>query len=333
MPAALPFPVLVLGGLGGLLLVVGLAVSLIGSRTVVEERLGRYAETGGMVRTGTAAARPRKERLKPVADFLDQLGEGTDLFENTSRNLARADIKLRPAEYMALIALAGIGAAIVGTILGQSLVFGMLSGIGGLFVPGAYVKAAQARRLRQFGNQLGDMLNLVVNGLRAGYSTLQAMEAVSKELPAPISDEFRRVVQEIQLGITIEEALNHLLRRISSDDLDLVVTAINVQREVGGNLAEILDVISFTIRERVRIKGEIAALTAQGQITAWVISALPLVLVALLFLINREYVGQFWDPESPRVLGLPCGVYLLCLAGAMVGVGFAAVQKIVRIDI
>ena len=110
------------------------------------------------------------------------------------------------------------------------------------------------RRLTRFNDQLSDMLNLMVNGLRAGYSTLQAMEAVSKELPTPISDEFRRVVQEMQIGIPMDTALQNLLRRIPSDDLDFVVTAINVQREVGGNLSEILDTISFTIRERVKIK-------------------------------------------------------------------------------
>jgi tight adherence protein B len=132
----------------------------------------------------------------------------------------------------------------------------------------------------------------------------------------------------MQLGITTEEALDHMLRRIHSDDLDLVITAINVQREVGGNLAEILDVISFTIRERVRIKGEIQTLTAQGRATAWVISALPIALIGLLFLVNRTYVMQFFNPETRN-----CGIPMLCLAGLMVGSGFYATQKIVDIDI
>jgi tight adherence protein B len=119
-----------------------------------------------------------------------------------------------------------------------------------------------------------------------------------------------------------------LIRRISSDDLDLVITAINVQREVGGNLAEILDVISFTIRERVRIKGEISALTAQGRATAWVISALPIALTVLLFVVNREYIMEFFNPETRG-----CGYPLLGLAGLMIITGFIAVQKIVSIDI
>jgi tight adherence protein B len=154
------------------------------------------------------------------------------------------------------------------------------------------------------------------------------MEAVSRELPSPISDEFRRVVQEMQLGISMEEALDHLLRRISSDDLDLVITAINVQREVGGNLAEILDVISFTIRERVRIKGEIQALTAQGRATAWVISMLPVALLILLYIVNREYFMQFVDPDTRN-----CGIPMLILTAIMVGTGFYVVQRIVDIDI
>jgi tight adherence protein B len=132
----------------------------------------------------------------------------------------------------------------------------------------------------------------------------------------------------MQLGINTEEALDHMLRRIHSDDLDLVITAMNVQREVGGNLAEILDVISFTIRERVRIKGEIQTLTAQGRATAWVISALPLVLMALLYLVNRPYFMQFFNEETRN-----CGIPMLCLAGVMVASGFYASKKITDIDI
>jgi tight adherence protein B len=132
----------------------------------------------------------------------------------------------------------------------------------------------------------------------------------------------------MQLGIPMEEALDHLLRRISSNDLDLLITAINVQREVGGNLAEILDVISFTIRERVRIKGEIASLTAQGRITAWVISLLPVALVGVLFLVNRQYVMQFFNPDTRS-----CGIPMLVIAGLMIIAGFYSAQKIVAIDI
>jgi tight adherence protein B len=221
-----------------------------------------------------------------------------------------------------------VGFGVVGFIISSSMIFAGVGMIIGAFVPRMYVKRQEKSRLKKFDNQLSDMLNLMVNGLRAGFSTLQAMEAVSRELPKPINEEFHRVVQEMQLGIMMEDALDHLLRRINSEDLDLVITAINVQREVGGNLAEILDSISFTIRERVRIKGEIQALTAQGRATAWVISAMPIALVALLFLINRSYIMQFFNPETRS-----CGIPIIVLAAVMIITGFIATQKIVDIDI
>jgi tight adherence protein B len=256
------------------------------------------------------------------------MGEGTDLFASIGVSLAQADIKLRPAEFIAATVIGSVGAAGLALILGLPFLMAIPAALGGLFIPRIYVNQARRRRLKKFDDQLGDMLNLMVNGLRAGFSTLQAMEAVSHEMPTPIADEFRRVVQEMQLGITTEEALDHMLRRIHSDDLDLVITAINVQREVGGNLAEILDVISFTIRERVRIKGEIQTLTAQGRATAWVISALPIALMGMLYLVNRPYFMQFFNPETRN-----CGIPILCLALFMIGSGFYATQKIVDIDI
>ncbi len=317
------------GGLGLLFLIVGVVLSVFGERSVVEERLGRYSETGSLIVSTADVAESAGERSSPIASFFNRMWEGTDLFESISKNLVQADLKFLPVEYIALIiGVAGLG-GIIGMFVGRgSIPFGVIAMIVGAFVPHFYVLSAQRRRLKQFDNQLGDMLNLTVNGLRAGFSTLQAMESVSRELPRPISVEFRRVVQEMQLGLPMEEALDHLMRRINSDDLDLVVTAINVQREVGGNLAEILDVISYTIRERVRLKGQIQALTAQGRATAWVIAALPIVLVLLLFLTNREYILTLFTPENRS-----CGIPLMILAGGMVITGFIVVQKIVQIDI
>jgi len=321
-----PQTVLIIGGgLGLLLLVVGLAMTLLGERSVVEERLGRYAE--GQV-VSTAGDEAKKQRGSIIADYLERAGEGSDLFTNLSRDLARADLKLRPAEYIAVMVISIIVSGVIGFIISSSLIFAFIGMVVGAFLPRMYVKRQEKNRLKKFDNQLSDMLNLMVNGLRAGFSTLQAMEAVSRELPPPINEEFHRVVQEMQLGIMMEDALDHLLRRINSEDLDLVITAINVQREVGGNLAEILDSISFTIRERVRIKGEIQALTAQGRATAWVISAMPIALTALLFLINRSYIMQFFNPETRS-----CGIPIIVLAAVMIITGFIATQKIVDIDI
>jgi tight adherence protein B len=167
----------------------------------------------------------------------------------------------------------------------------------------------------------------MVNGLRAGYSIMQAMEAVSKEMPSPISDEFRRVVQEMQLGIPMETALENLYRRIPSDDLDFVITAVNVQREVGGNLSEILDTISFTIRERVRIKGEIRVLTSQVRTSGTAMALIPIFLVVFLWFLNPEYMGSFFDK------GPLCGFGALGLAGTLIVVGYVIMMKIADIEV
>jgi tight adherence protein B len=182
-------------------------------------------------------------------------------------------------------------------------------------------------RLQKFNDQLADMLNLMVNGLRAGYSTMQAMESVSKELPSPICDEFRRVVQEMQIGISMEAALDNLLRRIPSDDLDFVVTSINVQREVGGNLSEILDTISFTIRERVRIKGEIRVMTSQVRTSGTVLSLIPLFLTVILWFLNPDYLMSITDA------GTACTAGIICTIIGLIGSGYMVMMKIADIEV
>lgn len=157
---------------------------------------------------------------------------------------------------------------------------------------------------------------------------MQAMDAVSREMPPPISDEYRRVVQEMQLGLAMERALDNLLRRIPSDDLDLVVAAMNVQREVGGNLAEILDTISHTIRERVRIKGEIRVLTSQVMYSGKFLAMMPLLIAGALFLLNRPYMMQFFNPDT-KLIGIP----MLVLGGLMILAGYFVMVRIAKIHV
>jgi len=217
---------------------------------------------------------------------------------------------------------------VVWYIGGRNIFFAIIGAVIGTMIPRTYVKRQQTRRLYRFNDQLADMLNLMVNGLRAGYSTMQAMEAVSRELPPPISEEFRRVVQEMQLGLAAERALENLLRRIPSDDLDLVVAAMNVQREVGGNLAEILDTISHTIRERVRIKGEIRVLTAQVMYSGRFLAMMPLLIMAALWLLNRPYMMEFFNPET-RLFG----VIMLSIGALMILAGYFVMTKIATIEV
>jgi tight adherence protein B len=308
-----------------IMLVIGLIVSLRTDRSMVEERLNRYVD----------AERPLEPAQKgsstPMTDWLNERVTKTSFGSNISRDLAQADLKLKPGEYIALMVIAAFGLGFLLYFIAGGAFGALIGAVIGLFLPQIYVKSQQSRRLIHFNEQLPDMLNLMVNGLRAGYSTMQAMEAVSKELPTPISDEFRRVVQEMQLGVPMQVALDNLLRRIPSQDLDLVITAINVQREVGGNLAEILDTISYTIRERVRVKGEIRVLTTQVMYSGRFLSIMPIAVLGLLYLINRPYVMEFFSPKNNAQL--PCGYISLGCGAVLIVAGYFVMNKIADIDV
>ncbi|MBI3161693.1 MAG: type II secretion system F family protein [Chloroflexi bacterium] len=308
-----------------ILLIVGVLISANSERSLVEQRLGQYLQGEGVGDAQTDGS--------ALTDWVNKRVEKSSTGDRISRQLARADLKFKVAEYFALILISSIGTGVIAWLLSGSNI-GLRGGIsfvagaviGTLFPPG-YVRRQQKKRLNKFNDQLSDMLNLTVNGLRAGYSTMQAMEAVSKELPTPISDEFRRVVQEMQLGVPMDTALDNLYRRIPSDDLDFVITAINVQREVGGNLSEILDTISFTIRERVRIKGEIRVLTAQVRTSGSAMALIPIVLVGFLWFLNPEYMNSFFDK------GIWCGVGALSLAGSLIISGYFVMMRIADIEV
>jgi tight adherence protein B len=309
-----------------IMLGIGLAVSLTSDRSTVEERLDRYVERE------KPKEKEKREGGSPVTEWLNQRVSGSSMGDSIARDLARADLKLKPGEFIAVTFIAAFGIGLIGFFVFGGPLGALIGGAVGLFLPRFYVKSQQGKRLIKFNDQLGDMLNLMVNGLRAGYSTMQAMEAVSKELPPPICDEFRRVVQEMQLGVPMQTALENLLRRIPSEDLDLVVTAINVQREVGGNLAEILDTISYTIRERVRIKGEIRVLTTQVMYSGRLLSLLPLGVLGILYLLNREYMMEFFKPES-NTPPLFCGYLSLACGAALIITGYVVMNKIGDIEV
>jgi tight adherence protein B len=182
-------------------------------------------------------------------------------------------------------------------------------------LPRLYVRRLQTQRLKAFQEQLPDVLNLLVSSLKAGYGLLHAMEMVVQEMPDPSAEELSRVVRETALGFSLSEALGHLVRRVDSDDLDLVVTAVTVQHEVGGNLSEILETISETIRERVRIKGEIIVMTTQQRMTGFVLSGMPFLLGTVLMVVNPEYMMTIFQP---RWLFIPGVALLMMIMGNLV---------------
>src|SRR3989304_1992791 len=319
-------PIILLGGgvLLLILLIIGAIVAVTSESSLVEERLGRYLDE----------ERPDREEASGrsiITEWLNRRVASSSRGDRVARELARADLKFKVAEYYALIFMSAVVMAFLAWLIQPHIASVVIGGIIGLFIPRFYVKRQQTARLNKFNDQLSDMLSLMVNGLRAGYSTMQALEAVSRELPTPISDEFRRVVQEMQIGIPMEKALDNLLRRIPSEDLDFVITAINVQREVGGNLSEILDTISFTIRERVRIKGEIRVMTATVRTSGTVLSLIPVFLSLALWFVSPEYIGSFFD-DSANLPQPMCGIIAVVTIVAMIASGSFVMLQIADVE-
>lgn len=308
-----------------ILLVIGIVITIREEQSVLDDRFSHYVEE----EFEDAVSLAEEQKTSAFSVWLDNKLEGSKFGDRIATNLAQADLKLRPAEYVAAMVIASFLLAFFAwAVGGQNIISAMIGAVLGGMMPRIYMKRQQNKRLVTFGNQLPDMLNLVVNGLKAGYSTMQALESVSKELPPPLSDEFSRVVKEMQLGIAMEDALNNMHRRIPSDDLDLIITAINVQREVGGNLAIILETISYTIRERIKIAGEIRVLVSQVIYSGRFLAMLPLILMGLLWFANREYLLTFFAPGN-----LLCGGTMLGIAGTMVGAGYLAMNKLSDIEI
>jgi len=329
--------VLIIIGVLVVFLFIGAGVAFVagsGQRTV-DERLEQFV--GGVSPTEIEEAVEAAGKSTDVADRLDRAIANRGFSGRIRQRIAEADLKLRVTEYIALqfVSALGVGVATY-LIFGNNIVMSLAAAILlGLRLPRIYANNTAASRLRKFDSQLSDTLNLWVNSLRSGYSVLQGMEAIATELAPPVSKEFERVVQEVRLGLTLSQALDNLYRRVPSEDLDLVNTAINIQREVGGNLAEILDIISFTIRERVRIKGEIRTLTAQQRASGWIISLLPVGLAGVLYLINREYISELFTKDSPWIVPdvFPCGWLIIGITLVMIFIGLQAIRKIVDIEV
>jgi len=304
--------------------------SVRGERDVIEERLENIGAVFEPIVDEDIESEDETRSKKPTAlqEQLDNVLAERNFGKKWRTELARANLKVTVAEFAALHVISMVGFFILGyfVLFGQQLVMGIIAAFAGFFAPRIYLSMAVGKRLRQFESQLPDTISLWVNALRSGYSVPQAMEAIARDAPEPTATEFKRVVQEMQIGIPMSTALDHMLERVESEDLDLIITAVNIQREVGGNLAEILDVIGYTVRERIKLKGEIRVLTAQGRITGYLISFLPIALALFLNTINPGYVGLLFQNRA-------CGWPMLGLGLTLIGIGAALINKIVDIDI
>jgi tight adherence protein B len=312
----------------------GIVVFFVGLRSIlarneeIEARLDRLARSSRI--SQQAAAEMRRTDVRTTMLLTANLNKAIakqGFAANLATNLARADLKMTPAEFLILRLVVALLFGVIAFFLFNgplAPLFFLIGALLGYWVVGFWLRRRQATRLKKFNDQLADTLVLIANSLRSGYSLLQALDLVSREAAPPTSTEFLRVVREVGLGLTPEEALANLNRRVASPDLDLVVTAINIQFEVGGNLSQILETIAHTIRERIRIKGEIQTLTAQQTYTGYLISAVPIFIAFMLYLINREYIMELANP--PWIAIPACALVML-------GIGFFFIKRITNIEV
>lgn len=288
---------------------------------VMTERLNYFA--------GGEQAQRQKQKLTPKAllyNCIEGIANGLGRLQQGKRielMMQQADWPIRGTEFEAILLLWGGLVGLVTflvTLKGAMFFVGVLVGIlMGFALLGLRIR----RRRKKFTNQLGDMLTMVANALRAGFSFMQAFELISREMDAPMGHEVQLVVNEVNLGNTLEYALDNMQRRVASPDFELVVTAVLIQRQVGGDLASILDTISETIAERVRMRRETQTLTAQGRLSGWVLVLIPFALGGFLSVVNPGYLQPLFDTELGR----------MCMIGAIVSelIGILVIRRIVDI--
>lgn len=282
---------------------------LIGKQTPIT-RLNRYAYS---IETGTGEKKRSKQKeFKSGLGFIARGVKDAKSLDGYKKKiqleLQRAHIMLKPEEYITvsiiLFFVLGTFMFVLSSSSPFAVIISIIGGIAGWILPSVYIKIKIKKRLRVLNDQLNDAIVLISNSLKAGYSFFQAVDIVSNEMTGPMAEEFTQLQKEVNFGTTTEKALENLVSRVISDDLELVVTAVLIQRQVGGNLSEVLDNISTTIRERIRIKGEVKTVTAQGRMSGLIISLLPPALGVILFLINKSHIMVlFTDPIGLGILG------------------------------
>jgi tight adherence protein B len=267
----------------------------------------------------STAKRENHDDEKPKASRRRRFKAGSKI----ASQLESAGIMLRAEEFILAWAAATLLPSGLVLFFNGNAVTAVGLALAGAVVPPILVSSARKRRLTLFEKQLSDALGVISNCLRAGFTFQQAMESISNEMADPIAIEFTKTLREIRLGVPMETAMENVVRRMCNEDLGMLVSAVLIQRQVGGNLADIIDSISVTIRDRLKIKGDIKVMSASGRISGIVIGMLPVFLMGILMLLNPTYILTFFDTAI--------GIGMLVVAGVMEFTGFMLVQKIVDI--
>lgn len=325
--AALAIPIVSFAAAGSAVLALG---QFLGARPGgAARRLERYTEASRQAPDAAPAPTVdvqllREQRYSNWA-MLDQMIARRSWAERAAADLVRADLPLRVGEYLMLRWLGAAVFALIGFALVHHFLLPMLLAPIGYLLPRMWVKRCQDQRRRKFDDQLVEAISLLASTLKSGYSFLQGMEAVATEMPAPVSTEFDRLIKEIGVGARADEALLRLIDRVRSDDLELVVTAIMIQRTVGGELAGILENITKTVRERQRIKRDVSTLTAQQRWSGYIIGALPFFLMGVIYFVNPGYTDELVQTLHGRVM---VGIALVLEL-----IGFLMIKRIIAIEV
>jgi tight adherence protein B len=336
-----PTTILIAGIAALAILVIAVGIAMSGGGSGVNARLERYASGREAKPAAGASGQGGLQEALQSSQAMAQLNkvvEQRDFGANLAREIARADLRLKVSEYLVIWAACIIGVPILMVVASVAFpalrnpIALLIGALIGFMLPRFWLNRRKSSRLNSFNKQLPDTITLIANALRAGSSFLQAIELVVRESHPPISTEFGRVIREVNLGLSFEVALENMVRRVRSDDLELMATAISIQHTVGGNLAEILDSIAFTIRERVRIKGEIRTLTAQQRLSGYVVGFLPIGLAGFLFVAAPGFMSPMFD-NRVSLLGLPGGVIILAVGAFAMFIGFMLIRKIVDIEV
>lgn len=290
-------------------------ICLIFFRTAMEDRLRiarKLSELTGTVKEEKTVEKKVKKKKKQITV--------SRVFE---QELASSGIKMRPEEFLILWILAALGLPGLTLLLNGHVIMVIGWAIIGLFVPPVMVNAKKAKRLVLFEKQLGDALVMMGNSLKAGMTFQQAMNTIAEEMADPIGKEFTLTMREIKMGVSMDTALDNMVARVKSTDLMLTVAAVQIQRQVGGNMMEILENISGTIKDRLKLKNDIRVMTATGRTSGMVIGLLPIFICLILMLLNPAYIMTFFETSL--------GIGMLITAAVMEITGFLIVNKMVTI--
>jgi len=309
-----------------LLLTVMVAVGLlafvfIGDKNRASERLDTLV---GKRRKESAADLLLKQSVAE-ADKKNLLDAITPNFLSVQTLFEQADCNIKPGTLVGIgLAMAVVGATFSFMVV-HSWFVAPIVGLCAMTIPWLWLLNKRRGRLKAFANQLPDALELVARALRAGHSLAAGMHVVAEEMPSPIAEEFGRVYEEQNLGIALEDAMRAMCQRVPNLDLKFFVTAVAIQRQTGGDLAEILDKIGYVVRERYKILGQVQALTAEGRLSGVVLVALPFLLLLVMLHLKPDYVEMLW--KHPMGIKMSIGAIVLMILGAI------CIKKIVDIKV